>query len=107
MVTGDFNAGENNPVIRFLKGQSARRADSTVVSPRLIDTFRVLHPNADSVGAFHAFSGDVSGEKIDYIFVQNRTRVLTAEIVHYQKDGRFPSDHFPVVAKILLPCLAR
>lgn len=105
VVTGDFNAGENNSAIQSLKNPSAQLVDKTA-SP-LIDTFRILHPDADSVGTFHAFSGNRIGEKIDYIFVQNDARVLSAEINHDQRAGHYPSDHFPVNARILLPCLSK
>lgn len=105
MVTGDFNAGEGNPAIRFLTGDfspawSPSRSKAT--SPSLVDTFRVLHPEAVEVGTFHAFSGRTDGEKIDYVFVQPEARVLEAAIIHDHRNGRYPSDHFPVFARVLL-----
>lgn len=103
VVTGDFNADEDNPAISLLGEDNFSAADNSIASPRLIDTFRAVNPEADSVRTFHAFSGDVIGEKIDYVFVQPDAQVIFAEIIRYQKDGRYPSDHFPVVAKILLP----
>jgi endonuclease/exonuclease/phosphatase family metal-dependent hydrolase len=30
-------------------------------------------------------------------------KVLAAEIVHTNHNGRYPSDHFPVTAEMLLP----
>ena len=91
IVTGDFNAGEDNPVITEL------------VPGMLIDTFRVLHPDADDVGTFNGFeAGAVTGPKIDYVLVQPGTRVLAAAIVRTSRDGRYPSDHFPVVARVRL-----
>jgi endonuclease/exonuclease/phosphatase family metal-dependent hydrolase len=106
VVTGDFNSGEDNPVIRYLKDRTALRgADGTTSkSPiALVDTFRVLHPDATDVGTFHAFKGDRQGNKIDFIFVRPAVKVLEARILYDNVDGRYPSDHFPVTARLLLP----
>ena len=90
VVTGDFNTGETNPVTRE-------------VAKVLRDTFRVVHPNATEVGTANQFKlGTTTGEKIDYIFVEAGTEVISADIVRTSAAGRYPSDHFPVVARIRL-----
>jgi endonuclease/exonuclease/phosphatase family metal-dependent hydrolase len=43
-----------------------------------------------------------TGEKIDYIFVEPGTEVMSADIVRTSVGGRYPSDHFPVVSRIRL-----
>jgi endonuclease/exonuclease/phosphatase family metal-dependent hydrolase len=92
VVAGDFNVGESNPALRALTAGGA-----------FVDTFRVLHPDERTVGTFTGFrSGRVDGEKIDYVFVPPGTEVLSAAIVRTARDGRYPSDHFPVVARIVL-----
>jgi len=97
IVTGDFNVGEDNPAIATLL---APRAGAT---PLLVDTFRVRHPDETTVGTFSAFkAGQITGPKIDYILVSPGTDVLAAEIIRTSRDGRSPSDHFPVSAKIRL-----
>jgi len=93
IVMGDFNAGEENAAVRFLKSEEVG----------LIDTYRHLHPADSSVGTFHAFRGDRTGEKIDHIFVEPWTEILGAAILHGDTDGRYPSDHFPVTARIRTP----
>lgn len=92
LVTGDFNAAEDNPAFRALLGGPAG----------LADTFRKLHPQAKEVGTFHGFQGTVAGGKIDAILASRHWQVLDAEIVRTQRDGRFPSDHFPVTAVVQL-----
>lgn len=95
IVMGDFNAGEDNPAIRSL----LEGADGT--PGRFVDTFRVMHPDAAPVGTFTAFRPDrIDGPKIDYILVEPGTKVLSAEIIRTSRSGRFPSDHFPVVATV-------
>ncbi len=101
IVTGDFNAGEQNPAIRFVKGDTLLFAAKN--HRQLVDTYRQMHPADSNVGTFHAFKGVMIGEKIDYIFVEPGTHVQAASIIHDNVGGRYPSDHFPVVAKIVLP----
>jgi endonuclease/exonuclease/phosphatase family metal-dependent hydrolase len=91
LITGDFNIGESNPATRAILGVFR-------------DTFRVIHPTATEVGTANQFKlGSTTGDKIDYIFIEPATQVLSADIVRSSVDGRYPSDHFPVVARIRFP----
>jgi endonuclease/exonuclease/phosphatase family metal-dependent hydrolase len=90
VVTGDFNAGENNP---------AAQAMLAVFR----DSFRVLHPDVADAGTFNGFKpGQTGGDKIDFVFVEPGTEVLEAAIVRTSRNGRYPSDHFPVTARVRL-----
>jgi endonuclease/exonuclease/phosphatase family metal-dependent hydrolase len=105
IVTGDFNAGEDNPVILYLKGKATLDKDNAGPAPNpilLVDTFRVLHPDDKEVGTFNDLQGKRSGPKIDYIFAPGDLEVLQAEILRTQYGGRWPSDHFPVTATLRL-----
>ena len=96
VITGDFNAGERNPAIATLVGPPDPAS-------RFIDTFRVLHRDEAEVGTFTGFTfGNTRGEKIDYVLVQPGTEVLSAGIVRVSRNGRYPSDHFPVSATLRL-----
>jgi endonuclease/exonuclease/phosphatase family metal-dependent hydrolase len=95
IVSGDLNAGEDNVAVEQLRRGAGVRA-----GVRLWDSFRVLEADADSVGTFNAFSGDRSGPKIDYILVSSGFKVESAAIVRTSSGGRYPSDHFPVVASL-------
>jgi endonuclease/exonuclease/phosphatase family metal-dependent hydrolase len=108
ILTGDFNAGEDNPAILYIKGKctlpAADKSEST--NPvSMVDTFRLVHPNATVVGTSGGFEGRRDGKKIDYIFVAPGTRVIRARIVYTHHYGRYPSDHFPITARILIPGL--
>lgn len=96
LVTGDFNAGETNAAFRYLLESAA----SSEIG--LYDTFRALHPDATDVGTFNGFDGTTSGEKIDAVLASGHWQVLAAEIVRTNRQGRYPSDHFPVVATLVL-----
>lgn len=100
VVTGDFNVGEQNPALLSLV--RPRDSGSTVPGP-FVDTFRVVHPDETTVGTFTGFKlGAVDRDKIDYVLVQPGAEVERAEIVRTRRNGRYPSDHFPVVARVRL-----
>jgi len=106
VVTGDFNAGEDNPAIRYMKGDEQPGGGyppGTRNPVPMVDTYRELHPEATGVGTFNGFQGNTDGPKIDYIFVKPGTKVLEAEILRDNDNGQYPSDHFPVLARITFP----
>jgi endonuclease/exonuclease/phosphatase family metal-dependent hydrolase len=95
IVTGDFNAGEDNPALATLVGPRASG------QPLMLDTFRVRYPDEKIVGTFSGFvMGQTAGPKIDYILVPPGTEVQSAAIVRTSREGRYPSDHFPVTARV-------
>ena len=94
VVTGDFNSGEGSDPYRALFGESESGS-----SP-VVDSYRVAHPEpgADE-GTFSSFRAETSrGDRIDWIAVSRDWRVLAAAIDRTGRDGRTPSDHFPVTA---------
>lgn len=97
ILMGDFNVAEDNPVIAYLNGSED---DAGHTPARAIDTFRARHPEVKDVGTFNGFTGLTSGAKIDYIFASPETLTLEAGIVRTSREGRYPSDHFPVTAHL-------
>ncbi len=100
VLTGDFNADEDNPVILYIKDKEPTLPNSPIA---LVDTFRKIHPDATSVGTGGGFEGRADGKKIDYVFVQPNTEVVSAKIIRTEREGRYPSDHSPVSAEVRLP----
>jgi endonuclease/exonuclease/phosphatase family metal-dependent hydrolase len=95
VVTGDFNCGEESPPYQALFGQ----AGST--SP-VVDAVRVMHrePVGDE-GTFSGFRADqTAGPRIDWIAVSPEWTVEAADIDRTSRDGRTPSDHWPVTATL-------
>ena len=92
ILMGDFNAAEKNPAITVFKEEPLK----------LVDTFRVVKPDEKMVKTFHGFrGGSFMGGKIDHVFILPKTaKVRSAEIVRFNKDERYLSDHYPVRAKL-------
>jgi endonuclease/exonuclease/phosphatase family metal-dependent hydrolase len=90
--------------VRFLRGETALTeagGRAFRVSVPLVDTFRVLHPGATEVGTGNGFVGRTGGPKIDHVLVPSSVRVVEARIVRDRTNGRYPSDHFPVLARVV------
>ncbi len=88
IITGDFNAAEQNPAI------------STIRTAGYRDSFRVLHPDETNVGTTNAFQEKRHSNKIDYIFIDDSWEVNAAKIPEDKIDNRWPSDHLPVTATL-------
>jgi len=91
ICVGDLNATpESEPVGIML----SRLRDAREVSEV---------PPAGPVGTFNGFKPDAPlRDRIDYIFVGPRWRVLRYAALTDTHNGRWPSDHLPVVARIAL-----
>jgi endonuclease/exonuclease/phosphatase family metal-dependent hydrolase len=97
IVTGDFNVGEANPALAALTGAAGATA------PPFLDTYRVLRPDDKDAGTFSGFKfGSHGADKIDYVLVPPGTDVMAADIVRFSRNDRYPSDHFPVTARVRL-----
>ena len=94
IVTGDFNAGADSNVF------SALFADHALQESPLVDTFTHAHPKyEEGQGTFSGFqSTATTGPRIDWVGCSRSFQVLAAAIDRTQRDGRTPSDHFPVTA---------
>ncbi|HEX2748158.1 MAG TPA: endonuclease/exonuclease/phosphatase family protein, partial [Verrucomicrobiales bacterium] len=95
IVTGDFNATpENAAVTTLLKGP-----------PVFTEAWLSLHKDipAAEAGTFHDFSGKQDRGHIDYIFSSPEITPVESAILHDGKDGKYPSDHFPVRATLKVP----
>ncbi len=97
IVTGDFNADPRESAYANLFSQS------DTATRRLIDTLRAVHPIPQpNEGTFSGFSATrIGGPRIDWIACSDHFDVQSAEIVRDSREGRTPSDHFPVTAVII------
>jgi endonuclease/exonuclease/phosphatase family metal-dependent hydrolase len=101
IVLGDFNAGVDNPARLLLAPTPGGQTPTQTAS--LVDTYAATHPKSARDGTFNGFTGERSGERIDAILVSEDWTVRSATTVHTDRNGRYPSDHFPVTAVLHLP----
>lgn len=96
IVMGDFNMEIQNPAMSWLNriGIGKPRLAST-------DVWQSIHPNR-TIGTRHGFNGGTSGKQIDHIRLSSNLQATDARIDTHSWNGRYPSDHFPVVANIRL-----
>jgi endonuclease/exonuclease/phosphatase family metal-dependent hydrolase len=98
LLLGDFNAAAGeNPVYDRLTAAGA-----------FADTWKAVHESEPEFGTFHDFKG-LAGAKesrrIDWILSRGTVGVQSVRIVTFERDGQYPSDHFPVVAQVTPACM--
>lgn len=94
IITGDFNSHEDSPQYRALLGAESDKL-------KLTDTYRRIHPERRPDEASPGgFSGKREGSRIDWILCSPQFTPAEATIDHFNKDNRYPSDHFPVTATL-------
>ena len=91
ICVGDFNSEPQSEQIQTMQ-------------TLLKDAYAITEqPPYGPEGTFNAFKFDAPMKnRIDYIFVSSRIKVLKYGVLTDAKDQRYPSDHQPVVAKIVI-----
>jgi endonuclease/exonuclease/phosphatase family metal-dependent hydrolase len=87
VLLGDFNCAPDSDPYDQLTEQFH---DAKAVAER---------PHHGPTGTFHGFGGEPR-ERIDYVFVDGVGVRQHATLTDRWDDGRYPSDHFPVVADL-------
>jgi len=96
ILAGDMNAEPTNSAIRKLQFAE----DGTEL---LHDAADWLRSRGEDMGTtFHGFKGGARGLPIDYIFYTEGLEVGSFSRITDQVNGRYPSDHYPIVAKFIL-----
>ncbi len=94
LLVGDFNAvaGKNVAYDTLLNGTG------------LIDTWdAAAERRHGEFNSFHNFRGpQPGGQRIDWILARGKVDVAFSEIVTCEQNGQYPSDHFPVIARLKL-----
>jgi endonuclease/exonuclease/phosphatase family metal-dependent hydrolase len=69
-----------------------------LLSADLSDAWRMATARKGPDGTLHGFGKHASDRRIDWILYRSSWSVLEAETITHSNNGRYPSDHFPVVA---------
>lgn len=96
ILTGDLNATPENKTIQFLRGADFISGQKT----DLIDAYAVLKYSPGAT--FHDFKGGSDGEPIDYIYTSRDVNVLETKVDRSVIDGGYTSDHYPVMAELII-----
>lgn len=93
LLVGDFNATAG-----------ANRAYDILVNPAgFVDTWTVAKQRGETVATFGNYRPPrKGGPRIDWILSRGPVTTLSTEVVTFSKNGQYPSDHFPVVARVVL-----
>ena len=92
IILGDFNSTPDSEAYATV---SAALRDTRAISQT---------PPYGPLETFNAFDVSKPAEaRIDYIFVSPQWQVLRYAVLTDSVDARFPSDHFPVLARLRLP----
>lgn len=90
VLTGDFNAPAGGPTYAVL---------GAALKDARVEAAEKLGPE----GTFHGFRGTVRKDRIDWIMYRAPWKVEKVEAITFQREGRYPSDHLPVMAVFQLP----
>jgi endonuclease/exonuclease/phosphatase family metal-dependent hydrolase len=85
ILTGDFNTDVGSEPYK-------------VIAPGLTDAWATAASKAGPNGTFHGFKGTPGTARIDWILFRGMARANKAETLTKNEEGRYPSDHFPVLA---------
>jgi len=99
ILTGDINAVPGSEPYKILTADILDDGFKTGRYPHYGPT--VTFPNIDR--PFYVTPDSARGRRIDYIFVNRSVDVIHHGILSNFRDGRFPSDHLPVMAEITFP----
>lgn len=94
ILMGDFNASPHHRLIKdFIKGETntekliaVQEYDQTIYQKATMGKFK------DKEHGMH----------LDYIFISPEYKAVNTQIIKDNKQGRFPSDHYPLMADIRL-----
>lgn len=91
ILTGDFNSEPDSAVYQYLSG--------ILTDAKTISKSKPFGPS----GTFNAFKfHEPVTRLIDYIFVSKKAGVFKYAVLSDSKDCKYPSDHLPVLAEIIL-----
>ncbi|MBI3722526.1 endonuclease/exonuclease/phosphatase family protein, partial [bacterium] len=89
---GDHNSGADEEAHRILVADAP--------APQLTDAWDAIKPAEPFPGTDHDFTGKGKKKRIDWILTSGGVAGRSIKIDRYSKNGRWPSDHFPLVGEL-------
>lgn len=92
ILMGDFNANPNSKLIRNFSNGNYSTNKFIAVQEFKKDIY--------GISTMSKFRGNKKGYHIDYIFISEEFKIIDTNIIDYNKNGKYPSDHYPVIADL-------
>lgn len=97
LLTGDFNTTPASTPYNTLTG------DGTQTDAVFLDAYSHSAQAPEGPNStWNGFQAIVPDQRIDFVFTTKGVKVARLRILDDQREGRFPSDHLPVVAELRL-----
>lgn len=96
ILTGDFNADDrNSETYDILTGKGEGQGNLTDL------WFAAEKRFGPSYASFHGYKPPVKdGHHIDWILARGNVKAREAQLVDFNIDGQYPSDHFPIMVAV-------
>lgn len=94
ILMGDFNANPNSKIIKDINVGKYNSNKFIAVQESKREIYEL--------STMSNFNGNKKGLHIDYIFVSEDFHIVDTEIVDFNINGRYPSDHYPLVSEMYL-----
>ena len=92
IIMGDFNMETDNPAMASFRESG--------IGALYLDVWQRLHPDQPGITTYHAFGAEPAGPCLDHIFIDETVKIIEVAIDAREFGGRYPSDHFPVIAHL-------
>ena len=101
ILCGDFNSVPDSAPYRVLTGNEAAPNGSR---GDFEDSWTKVTNPVGPTATVHRFTGQPKHEnhRIDWILCRNGVHVRNVETVTFERGGKYPSDHFPVCADVVI-----
>ncbi len=99
ILMGDFNLDPTSETHQLF----CRETGAEDVRGNFIDCWQALGKSETDAATSHSFKGGTSQHRIDWILVTPEFKPEKIDIIYYQENDRYPSDHYPVLADIQCP----
>ena len=100
VLTGDFNCGRDSDPYRILSQKDSLASDAPAAFRDTAEVSATPHRGPDST--WNGFKQIAPGHVIDFVFVRGNIDVRSHATLLAQFNGRFASDHLPVMAELIV-----
>lgn len=99
ILVGDFNMGCDTMEHELLTG----KIEIDNIKGVFHNVWEKLGKPKEGAETYHGFTGIPKKEQMDWILATSHFRFLNIQKNEDNLEGKYPSDHFPVLAKLVLP----